>query len=80
MIRYRDARDSPWTDDLIESLPINGGWDVLTDRISGLSYHIRRPSRFLVTDDDTYCVTNRQTGERWRIGVAMDGEYWKERL
>ena len=65
---------------LIESLPVNGGFDMLTDRVTGLSVRIRRSQRFLVTDDDTYCVTDQRTSETWRIGIDQDGEYWKERL
>lgn len=71
-----------WTTrgDLIESLPLNGGYDVMTDRETGISMRVPRPRHFIITDDDTFCVTDRRTGECWRIGVDMDGEYWKEPL
>ncbi len=69
-----------WTDDEIEQLPINGGSDVFTDPVTGYSTLVRRPVQFLVTDDDTHHVTDRRTGERWRIGRDVNGEYWKERF
>ena len=71
---------SQWTDELIQTLPINGGWRLAVDSQTGILMRIPRPQRFIVTDDDTYCVTNRTTHEQWRIGLDVDGEYWKERL
>lgn len=69
-----------WTDDLIESLPINGGYDIWTDAVTGHTTRKEWPRRFLVTDDDAFCWTDRRTGQQWRIGRDLDGEYWKEHL
>ena len=70
-----------WTDELIDTLPVNSSWDcrIVTDNL-GYSHQERIPARFLVTDDDVFCVTNRRTGERWRIGRDLHGEYFKEPL
>jgi hypothetical protein len=69
-----------WTTADIDMLPVMGGFDVLTDPQSGVTFSVRRPQRFIVTDDDTYCVVDTRTGDKWRIGLDMDGEYWKERI